>query len=275
MDEVFFYAYDRVTEIHQTPIFIAEWEVPDGRTVLCDPNYASLPDHRSPDLNTAFQFLAAVIEASIHGRDLSQLMKERLIVRLRDRIRQRAYASIPQISQFRRLAINHPDGVPLDSSQFSDWLATRDLKIPENLPDRMNKRNQFLIYTPQVQAGQKSRADLRAQLMEWIDKKGGDPYLGQPLVFDYLFCRLGQTPYERDINLIVDLTVLNFGDLAKFHVKLWENSPLQFIQLSKIKHIPTYTMYLKEGSSQVLKNFLRLYSFAADIIVFHDGVIYF
>ena len=108
-----------------------------------------------------------------------------------------------------------------------------------------------------------------------IDKKGGDPYLGQPLAFDYIFCRLGETPFERDANVILDLTVLKFEDLAKYHRKVWQSSPLQFTKITQIKHIPTYTMELKEGAAQLLKNVLRVYAFAADMIVYDDGLIYF
>jgi hypothetical protein len=111
--------------------------------------------------------------------------------------------------------------------------------------------------------------------MERIDKRGGDPYLGQPLAFDYLFCRLGETPHERDVSVVANLTDLKFKDLAKFHIKMWERSPLQYGDLKRIKHIPTYTMYLKEGGVEVLKNFLRVYAFSSDIIVFSDGLVYF
>ena len=39
--------------------------------------------------------------------------------------------------------------------------------------------------------------------------------------------------------------------------------------------IPIYTLHLGSGLGQVMKNFVRLYSFAADLIVFSDGILYF
>lgn len=108
-----------------------------------------------------------------------------------------------------------------------------------------------------------------------IKNKGADPYLGQPLAFDYIFCRLGKTPYERDTNLIIDLSMLYFEDFSCYHKKIWDRCPLQNENLNDIKNIPEYTMYLTEGCAQVMKNFIRVYSFTADIIIFREGMIYF
>lgn len=132
-----------------------------------------------------------------------------------------------------------------------------------------------LIFSPRSDFRGKTAAQVRAVLVDRIEKHSGDPYTPQPLVFDYLFCRLGATPYERDCNLIIDLTVLKFSDVAKYHKKAWAASPLQYTDFGKITHIPTYTMHLTENLLQTMKNFLRLYAFAADIIVFSDAVLYF
>ncbi len=224
----------------------------------------------------AFAFLRSAVEASFHGRPVSDLMRERSIIELRDRIRTRAYREkVPEINDFRRLAVCMPSNRPLSGAEFNSWLKTKSLLPPAQWPDRVQRRNKFLIFTPQADARGKTPAELRAALMARIDKRGGDPYLGQPLAFDYLFCRLGETPQERDVSVVANLTDLKFQDLAKFHRKLWKRSPLQYCDLKEIKHIPTYTMYLKEGAVEVLKNFLRVYAFTSDIIVFNDGLVYF
>lgn len=276
IDPDFFFAYDRVTEIHQTPVFIAEWETPDQHTPKLDKTFAAQPCSNMPDMKRAFDFLRTAVNAASHGRPVSSLMRERSIIDLRNRIRQRAYQNrLPSISSFARLANAMPNNRPLTKAEFDAWVNSKQLTVPSNLPDRMVRRDKFLIFTPQVSDRGKSKAELRAALMKRIDQKGGDPYLGQPLAFDYLFCRLGTTPYERDCSVVVNLTDLKFADLAKFHRKMWENSPLQHTNLKYIKDIPTYTMHLKEGGVETIKNFLKLYAFTADIIVFEDGIIYF
>jgi hypothetical protein len=276
IDPDFFFAYDRVTEIHQTPVFIAEWQTPDRRTPKGDSKFAAQPCSKMPDMVRAFEFLRTAVDAAFHGRPVASLMRERTIIDLRDRIRQRAYQSqLPSIASFKRLQHAMPNNRPLTLPELRAWLKGKSLTLPTNLPDRLVRRNKFLVFTPQVSTRGKTQAQLRSALMTRIDKKGGDPYLGQPLAFDYLFCRLGTTPYERDCSVVANLTDLKFEDLAKFHRKVWEKSPLQFTSLKKIKHIPTYTMYLKEGGSETIKNFLKLYAFTADLIVFEDGIIYF
>lgn len=275
LDHVFFYAYDRVTEIHETPMFIAEWEVVHGKTLKCDAAFPSLPDRNSPDLKLTFQYLERVIEYAEHGRSLRELNKERLIVDLRNKIRARAYVCIPEIKDFKRLKFNMPANKPLTGAEFAAWLTPKGLTMPTDLPDRMIKRDKYLIFVPQCDRKGMTLASLRSKLLVRIDKHNAEPYIGQPLAFDYIFCRLGATPFERDISLVLDLSVLHFADLAQYHHKIWKQSPLQYKDICKIKDISTYTMYLKEGSAQVLKSVLRLYAFAADIIVYKDAIIYF
>jgi hypothetical protein len=122
----------------------------------------------------------------------------------------------------------------------------------------------------------KTDAERRAALRKRIKLKGGDPYTQQPLVFDYLFCRLGPDPSQRDCNVVIDLSVLKFEDFAEYVAATWKTSPLQYTDFSRIQDkIPIYTLHLGSGLSQVMKNFIRLYAFTADLIVFQDGVLYF
>jgi hypothetical protein len=275
IDPLFYYAYDKVIEIHQTPLYIASWPSSDGEHLDRDNKFHDLPPHDSEDLARTFTFLNLVIEAALHGRDFSILMRDRTVVDLRDQIRKLGYAQLPQINDFERLAVNMREGRFLSFEELSGWIHKKGLTVPNSLPDRITKRQRNLIFTPQSDPRGNTEAQLRTKLVKRIELKGGDPYTGQPLAFDYIFCRLGSTPYERDANLVIDLSVLRFSDLAKYHREAWEKSPLQHTQFSKIKHIPTYTMHLAEGFSQTMKNFLRLYAFAADMIIFHDALLYF
>jgi hypothetical protein len=276
MDFLFFFAYDRVMEIHQTPFYIAEWESSDGQTLNRDEEHADMPDHTSQAMQNTFKFLNLVIESAIHGRDFSALMRDRIIVDLRNVIRGWAYNRIPQIRDFRRLTFNMPAGDFLTLDEVNAWLRSKGLVLPTSLPDRIVKRSRNLIFVPQSDQATHTQAELRATLLGRIQLRGGDPYLGMPLAFDYIFCRLGPTPHERDTNLIIDLSVLSFSDLATYHREVWANSPLQYLQFNQVRDvIPTYTMHLTEGFAQVIKNFLRVYAFAADMIVFSDGVLYF
>lgn len=275
LDSAFFYGYDRVMEIHHTPFYIAEWESSDKANLDLDRLYSDLPSHDSEPIQKAFAFLNKVIDSVISGLNVELLLQDRLIVDLRNDMRKRAYTPIPQIKDFERLAKNMPDNDFLAWAEIVTWLSGKHIAIPKNLPDRIAKRQRNLIFTPIADSRGKNEEQLRNSLNVRIKDKGADPYLGQPLAFDYIFCRLGETPYERDTNLIIDLSMLCFRDFSCYHTKIWNHCPLQNADLNDIRNIPEYTMYLTEGCAQVMKNFIRVYSFTADIIVFKEGMVYF
>ncbi len=275
LDSAFFYAYDRVMEIHQTPFYIAEWESSDKKTLNIDAEYADLPVHTSTPMLKTMSFLNSVLVSAINGTPVSLLLQERLIVDLRNDMRRRAYSPVPQIGDFERLMKNMADGDFLSWEQVKNWLQRKGIEIPDNIPDRIKKRTRSLIFTPIADERGKTPEQVRESLNKRIKDKGADPYLGQPLAFDYIFCRLGKTPYERDANLIIDLSMLSFEDFSCYHSKVWESCPLKHKELSSIRNVPEYTMYLTEGCAQVMKNFLRVYSFTADLIVFKEGLVYF
>jgi hypothetical protein len=272
-DPFFFFAYDRVMEIHQTPIYIAEWPSSDGARLDADRTYAHLPPHDSPDLARTFEFYNHVLDGKLKGRELTSLMQERLFVDLRNELRRIGYQSIPQIRDFQRLVKNMPKGAPLNGRAFKAWLKDRGQSFPRDVPDRIVKRDKYLIYSPLVEPNTEEQ---REKLIERIAKKSGDPYTQQPLVFDYLFCRLGPLPSQRDVSLVIDLTVLDFEDFAFYVQSEWQKSPLQHVDYSAIRNrIPVYTVHLRSGIAQIVKTFVRLYSYSADVIVFRNGVLYF
>lgn len=274
-DPFFFFAYDRVMEIHQTPIYIADWTSSDGTILDGDMAFRDLPPHDAPGMRKLFEFFNRVLEAAMKGQDFTSLTRERLIVDLRQELRQAAYrGALPAIRDFDRLTVNMPDNRPLNSDELRDWMVRRGLSLPAGLPDRIVKRNRHIVFSPLTRV--KDPEDARRNLNERIKAKGGDPYTQQPLVFDYLFCRLGPTPWERDANLVIDLTILPFSDFARYVQDVWERSPLRHTEFSKIRNeIPIYTLHLSDRLSLVMKNFVRLYAFAADMIAFRDGLLYF
>lgn len=272
-DPFFFFAYDRVMEIHNTPMYIAEWPSTNGADLDPDPIWPDLPPANSSGMKRVLEFFDLVFDAAIKGADLHALSRDRLIVELRQDLRSSAYAKVPQVQDFKRLSVNMPNNRLLSRLEFVAWLKARGLTLPANLPDRIEKRTKNLVFTPMLTG---TVAERRAALMKRIHDKGGDPYTQQPLVFDYLFCRLGPTTVERDANVVIDLSVLKFSDFSSYVTSVWKASPLGKNSLAVIgADLPVYTLHLREGISQVLKNFVRLYAWVADIIVFEDGIIHF
>jgi hypothetical protein len=273
VDPTFFFAYDRVIEIHQTPIYIAQWPSSDGKTCDLDAKFTSLPDSSGADMRATFAFLDVVIDAAIHGQNLKDLMRSRMIIDLRNRLRSVGYQTLPTPARFERLKAVDPTGGPIDGRALATWLRSRSIALP-SLPPRLDTRDRYLVYTPQVVPRGKSPAQLRTALLDRIQKHNGDPYMQQPLAFDYLFCRLGATPEERDVSLVLDYSVLTFSDFAAWVSDTWQRSPLQHQNYGAIRRsMPVYSLHLREGLGQVMKSFVRLTAFAADLIVFSDGVL--
>jgi hypothetical protein len=273
-DSFFFFVYDRVVEIHQTPIYIAEWASTDGEHLDRDPAYTDLPDHTAEDILRVFDFFDLVLQTTVRGASLDALMRDRMIVDLRNELRRIGSSRIPRIGDFDRLTYNMPSGDYLDRAGLDVFLKAKGLKLPPDTPDRILKRDRNIIMAPQ--SGSDTDDVKRAALTKRIKEKGGDPYTQQPLVFDYLFCRLGKTPSERDANLILDLSVLYFQDFAEYVSKAWMESPLRHTDYADVRRrIPIYTLHLGSGVGQVMKNFIRLYYFTADLLVFRDGILYF
>jgi hypothetical protein len=271
-DPFFFFAYDRVVEIHQTPIFIAEWPSSDGRTLDTDSMFPELPPHDSDSIRRVIEFFDQALDWALKGQPLDQLMQSRLFTDLRHELRRVGFEKIPRVSDFERLAVNLPNNRPLTAVEFAEWVEDRGLAIPDDLPERVLRRDAYVVYSPIVSP----QADSRAKLVERIKLHGGDPYGQQPIVFDYLFCRLGPTTYERDRNLVVDLGVLKFEDFASYVTSTWDKSPLKENRMTRVRgKVPIYGLHLNEPLAQVLKGFVRFSAFAADIIVFEDGMLFF
>src|SRR5262249_10144285 len=96
-DPFFFFAYERVVEVHQTPIYIAAWPSAAGVQRDGDSMFGDLPPDNSIGMRRAIDFFDLVFAASLKGRDLKTIMRDRLIVDLRDELRHIGYRQIPKI----------------------------------------------------------------------------------------------------------------------------------------------------------------------------------
>ena len=268
----FFFAFDRVIEIHQTPLYIAEWPSTDGSTLDRDSHFTDLPPHDAESIARALTFFNLVLDSAMRGREFAALMQERLVVELRNELRKVGYRQVPAIADYGRLTANMPDNRFLTHVEMIAWLSGIGLRMPSKLPDRIGKRDQYLIYTPRVK--NETTAARRLAMLKRIKEKGGDPYGAQPLAFDYLFCRLGPSPLQRDVNVVVDLSFFSLADFASWVKKTWANSPLKEDTFPALRSkMAVYSMHLSEPLVQVMKNYIRWQIFSADLIVFSDGVL--
>ncbi len=76
------------------------------------------------------------------------------------------------------------------------------------------------------------------------------------------------------MSLVLDYSVLSFSDFAGWVESAWQKSPLKHTEYRQIRNkMPIYSLHLREGLGQVMKSFVRLTAFSADLIVFRDGVL--
>ncbi|MFL9837206.1 hypothetical protein ABS768_06845 [Flavobacterium sp. ST-75] len=268
LNSEFFYAYDRVMEIQEIPIYLADWCPNEKGELSADKDYPDVPDRDSFSMKDTIKFLNTTIDYAIHGKDFKNLIKERLIVDLRNKHRIKI-SEIPHPGNYNRL--KH-----LSNEGYVDWQTVvnyieneKKLKIP-SLPERIPLRNKSLVFLPRLT---KTNRVLKETLMDRIHKKNGNPYNGMPLAFDFLFCRLGTTTYDRDVNLLIDLSELSFEEFSVYARKVHDSSPIGKNTLPKESEIPKYSLHLTEGYTHEIKDFIRQYCYAADIIILKDIVI--
>lgn len=276
LDSAFFYAYGRVMEIHSMPIYIAEWKTinDDKENLKFDTNqkYLLQPDHSSEPISNLIKFTNLALEYARMGKDVTKLMADRLMVDLRGEMNKRAFACIPQMSDFQRLTFAMSSGKPLSTREFSSYIKKKKLKMPANLPERITKRDEYVVFTPVIKGNTAKRHDTFVNRL----KHGADPYVGQPLAMDYMFCRIGCTPYERDKNLIIDLSFYEFKEYAAAYNKLHGGCPLKEDKYKDISNnLYKYGVITTEGCAQTQNVFWRIYTFAADMILLKDGILVF
>ncbi|MGB8781257.1 MAG: hypothetical protein WCD81_11505 [Candidatus Bathyarchaeia archaeon] len=267
----FFYAYNRVMDIHRIPIYIANWQSDSAGRLQEDPQYPGIPDRRSTPMVDSIAFFEMVMEYTVHGRDFRNLPQERLIVELRDKLVVQI-SQIPKPSDYERLCVADRNGI-VDTSSALDYIKGKVKRELPEIPERIKNRRKSLVFVPRPQILSRRRRNPKESLLGRIQKRNGNPYNGMPLAFDFMFCRLGITPRERDVNLIIDLSELSFADFASFHKSIHDASPLGSISQPSRRILPKYSLHLTQGYSHELKDFIRQYCYAADILVFKDFVV--
>jgi hypothetical protein len=264
----FFYAYDRVMNIHRIPIYIADWKSSQNGDLTEDADYPGIPERTSESMKDSTSFFNLAIEYTIHGRNLIELSQERLIVNLKNKLIIQI-SKIPKPSDYERLTVLDNSGY-VDTSVVIDYIKKKIGKTLPNIPERIKMRKKSLYFVPRPRVVKRKTKET---LLERIKKRNGNPYNGMPLAFDCMFCRLGPTPRERDVNLIIDLSELTFSDFAEFHKNIHDKSPLGKTSPPKKQNLPKYSLHLTQGYIHEIKDFIRQYCYAADIIVLKDFVV--
>lgn len=195
----FFYAFDRVMDIYQIPIYLANWKQNQNGSLEFDAQYTDVPNRNSEPMQDVISLVNMSMDFAIHGRDFRKLLKQRIVVNLRDKLKVEI-KDIPKPTDYSGLKV-------YDSKAYMSWsdvkkhLKTKINKLPD-IPERVIRRDKSLIFVPRPQ-GVIGNRQLKETLYNRIVKRNGNPYNGMPLAFDFMFCRLGQTPFERDVNKIL------------------------------------------------------------------------
>lgn len=264
----FFYAYDRVMEIQQMPIYLAEWAPSASGQLTCDPDFGDVPHRDSGPMVDTINFLNKVVNYAIHGKDFHMLMKERLLVELRNKIRVKIQR-VPLPQDYNRLTVITVSGY-CNWKEVKTFIKTRTKYSLGYLPQRMIQREKSIIFVPRPQFG--GKRVLKESLYDRIHKRNGNPYNGMPLAFDFLFCRLGKTTYERDVNLILDLSELTYKEFIQFAQNIHNASPIASTKIPS-KQASKLSLHLTEGYTHEIKDFIRQYCYAADLIILKDFII--
>jgi hypothetical protein len=269
LESEFFYAYDRVMEIEQIPIYLADW-LPDPSGVYAvDRDYPDVPDRDSDSMVDTIAFLNQVIDYAVHGKEFQKLLRERLLVDLRNKLKVRIN-EVPSPEDYRRLTVASATGY-LSWDEVKTYISTRTAYNLPYTPARITLRKRSVIFVPRPES-HRGRV-LQETLLDRIKAKNGNPYNGMPLAFDFMFCRLGSTVYERDVNLIIDLSEISYQEFISFAKTIHDSSPIASKTKPSKDQISRLALHLTEGYTHEIKDFIRQYCYAADLLVLSDFVI--
>lgn len=260
----FFYTMNRVMEIHKTPICIVEWQTSSTGILGEDPLIPKVPDRKSPPMKNLINFLNLVISYTLNGKDFQNLFSERLVRTLNDELILKITETLTP-SKEGRLTTVEKSGL-LDTNKLEKWLKTKTKK-PFELPPLIKTRDKCLIFRP-YENNSKSRS-LRSRIHE----RNGNPFNGMPFAFDYMFCRLGPTPRDRDISIILDLSAISFKDFNQYAQNIHKRSPLSSSKIPSTDDLPKYTLHITDGYTAQIKDVIRQWCHAADIIVLKDVIL--
>ena len=129
-----------------------------------------------------------------------------------------------------------------------------------------------MIFVPRPEF-HKGKRVLKETLISRIIAKNGNPYNGMPLAFDFMFCRLGPSTYERDVNLIIDMSEVSYSEFISFAKTIHNSSPIATKGIPKSDEISRLSLHLTEGYTHEIKDFIRQYCYAADLLILKDFII--
>ena len=178
---------------------------------------------------------------------------------------------VPKPSEYNRLTVSSATGYS-EWADVESYIVTRTSFPLPPIPKRIGLRRKSIIFVPRPQFHKGTRV-LKESLMERIVKKNGNPYNGMPLAFDFMFCRLGPSTYERDINLIIDMSEITYDEFISFAKAIHSSSPIGVAARPKSSEISRLSLHLTEGYTHEIKDFIRQYCYAADILVLKDFII--
>ena len=270
LESEFFYAYDRVMEIEQIPIYLADWNPDSTGKFTIDKDYPDVPDRNSESMVDTLNFLNKVIDYALHGKDFHKLLKERLLVDLRNKIKVKIQ-DVPLPEEYKRLTVSSSTGYST-WKQVESYIKTRCSYKVTHIPDRILLRDKSLIFVPRPEF-HKGKRVLKETLISRIIAKNGNPYNGMPLAFDFMFCRLGPSTYERDVNLIIDMSEVSYSEFISFAKTIHNSSPIATKGIPKSDEISRLSLHLTEGYTHEIKDFIRQYCYAADLLILKDFII--
>jgi Holliday junction resolvase len=259
VDSEFFYVFKRVIDFHKSPLCIVEWQAKKKGQESEDKEFTKAPDRNSKPMVHLIEFINLVIEYTIKGKNFDDLLQDKTFKIFYDDIKSKITEK-PEPS-------GHPGRVEaMTTTKMLSWLNQQ--KGCENILEKSYMRKKSIILTPK-----KDDKKAKESLITRIDKRNGNPYNGIPLAIDYLFCRTGPSKYDRDTNLILNLsTELDYDEFMHYFRKIHDASIITKGIPSK-KTISALSVTLTEGSIWSMKDVIRQFCFVSDVIVLKDCVI--
>lgn len=254
------YGAVKLMDIYDTPCFILDWPS-DENDLLVNEKNTQYPRIDSDGVSQLKEFMQACIESREDINYIGSLSKKKIVNKLKDAIRTRAYRNgVPSISN--PAGGNKKSSVKLDLTDTSKLLGEISNKSPlhkaicTKVPDFISDRKESLVFYPTR-----------------ITAHAGDPYVGMIGYYDIAFARFGKSTRERYYNLVAyadDVSISEVtGVMSKFVEKICPfNNPLSSSN-SKM-----YNYHLKNGCRETKSKPVRIYAELADIIIFKDGVLF-
>lgn len=281
INPLIFKAIERATRIHGIPVLLFYFPSyfngnttqrppnPEQKGLRFDPNYPACPDADDPEMKALFDVINKFLDDP--GRALRSLeIDERRTWMITEYCRKggdtKKWSPLTSV-------IEVPTEVVL--KYIKDKIGDNTYEFN---PDFLPSRKTTVIYV----ADSKFRAD---------------PYAGALSAIDYLKCRTGRTYEDREKNLAIAWGKIIFDEENGVIKFLGNNSSNRSVncfvnRIRNIYHnpnnvllnrsfrelepsmIPRYMMQVRFGTTFTKPKEIRMYAYFADIMIFHDGVLW-